>query len=72
MREFISASSVLRDVPLWVLYILMIWELAWKGVALWKSAKNNHPYWYVFILVFNTIGILPIVYLAFFSKKTKK
>ena len=71
MSDFINAQSVLKDVPIWVLYVLMIWELGWKGFALWKSSKNNHPYWFVFILVLNTIGILPIIYIFFFSKKKK-
>lgn len=24
------------------LSILIIWTIPWKGVALWKSAKNDH------------------------------
>jgi len=43
--------------------VLAVWELVWKGLALWKSAKNNHSLWFVFILIFNTAGILPIIYL---------
>lgn len=53
---------------IWVIS-LIIWEIAWKGVGLWKSAKNNQLKWFVAILIFNTIGILPIIYLKFFQKK---
>jgi methionyl-tRNA synthetase len=49
--------------------LLVIWELAWKGVALWKSAKNNQTWWFVFIMIINSIGVLPIIYLLFFKKK---
>ncbi|MDR2963058.1 MAG: DUF5652 family protein [Bacteroidales bacterium] len=43
--------------------ILLIWELVWKGFALWRAAKNSHRIMFVIILLFNTFGILPIVYL---------
>ena len=57
-----------------VFVILIIWSLAWKGIALWKCGRQNQLVWFIFILIFNTVGILPIVYLLFFqkSKKTAK
>ena len=55
-----------------LLIILAIWELIWKGIALWKAARNNHKAWYVAILILNTAGILPIFYIYVFSKKKKK
>ena len=45
------------------LLVLIAWELAWKGMALWRAAKLHQPYWFASLLVFNTAGILPIVYL---------
>ena len=55
-----------------ILLILIAWETAWKGIALWKCGRNNQLAWFVIVLIFNTIGILPIVYLLFFQKKPKK
>lgn len=55
-----------------VITIITIWELIWKGIALWKCGRNNQPIWFVFILLINSIGILPILYLLFFQKKTVK
>ena len=52
--------------------IMILWSLAWKGVALWKAARNNDKYWYIALLVINTVGILEIVYIFFFAKKEKK
>jgi len=48
---------------------LIIWEAVWKGIGLWKSAKNNQSGWFIAIFILNTAGILPIVYLKFFQKK---
>ncbi len=52
-----------------VILVLMVWEAIWKGIALWKSGRNNQLAWFIAILVLNTAGILPIIYIAFFQKK---
>jgi len=49
--------------------VLIIWSVVWKGIGLWKAAGNKHLAWFICILVFNTAGILPIIYIVFFSKK---
>lgn len=48
---------------------LIVWDAVWKGIALWKSGRNTQLAWFVCILIFNTAGILPIVYLLWFQKK---
>jgi uncharacterized protein (DUF983 family) len=52
----------------WV-FILLIFELIMKGFALWRCGRNNQPVWYVLILIINSAGILPLLYLLFFQKK---
>jgi len=47
----------------------IVWSLIWKGIALWKSAQNNQPAWFVVLLVINTVGILEITYIWFFQHK---
>jgi len=49
--------------------IVSLWELVWKGIALWKSARNSQLVWFIALIILNTAGILPIVYLLFFQKK---
>jgi hypothetical protein len=53
-------------------FILYIWSIIWKGLALWKAADLKQKNWFVAILILNTIGILEIVYLFFFAKKKMK
>ncbi len=43
--------------------ILAIWELYWKGLALWRAAKRDESVWFVALLIINTAGLLPIAYL---------
>lgn len=52
--------------------LLTIWSLVWKGFALWRAAKNESKPWFVALLVINSVGILEIVYLFYFSKKKNK
>ena len=52
--------------------ILIIWSTIWKGLALWKAAKNDSLKWFVVLLVVNTAGILEILYIYIFSKKKEK
>jgi len=49
--------------------LLLVWSLVWKGIALWKAARNKSKVWYVIMLIANTVGILEIIYIFFFSKK---
>jgi len=68
--QTVVLESILRS-PFIVLFI--IWEIVWKGIALWKAARNGQLYWYVAILILNSVGILPIIYVLFFQKdKSKK
>jgi len=61
-------EQILLQNPIFVL-ILVAWSLFWKGLALWRAAKNDQRYWFVAILIVNTIGILEIIYLLWFAKK---
>ncbi len=53
-----------------LLLIGIVWSVAWKGVALWKSARHNQLAWFIALLIINTVGILEIVYISFFQKKS--
>lgn len=48
--------------------IIGIWSLVWKGFALWKSASKRSIPWFIVLLIFNTVGILEILYIFVFSK----
>lgn len=61
----------IANFPTVLLVVLAIWDLVWRGIALWKSARNNQQVWFIALLVLSTAGILPIIYLAFFQKKLK-
>lgn len=55
-----------------VLWILIVWSTVWKGIALWKSAGLKHKWWFIALLVINTVGILEILYIYVFSRKKER
>ena len=54
------------------LILLVLWELPWKGYALWKAAKQGDKVWYIILLIISTGALLEILYIFFFSKKEFK
>jgi len=53
----------------WVILLLALWTVPWKGVALWRSAGNKQLAWFICIFIFNTLAILEIIYIFGFSKE---
>lgn len=55
----------------YLLIITILWVLPWKGLALWKSARQDKKWWFIALLIINTLGILEILYIFVFSKIKK-
>ena len=60
----ILGSVLFLVVAIWFLFTIVL-----KGYALWHSAKLGKVWWFVALLIFNTLGILELVYIVFFLKK---
>ena len=58
-------------IPTWVLIVIMLWVLPWKGYSLWLASKSNHKKWFIALLVLNTLAILDIIYIFFINKRKK-
>lgn len=52
---------------LWLL-IGLAWVIGIKGYALWHAGKRNEPWWFFFLLIINTMGVLELFYLIFIAK----
>jgi hypothetical protein len=55
----------------WFITAMVLWSLPWKGVTLWKSARNKQKRWFIAALLLNTFTLLEIIYLGFYQKKKK-
>jgi len=70
MNFYTSIIAFLNANPM-VMYLLTIWTVIWKGLALWKSAQRQEKIWFVVLLIVNTFGLLEILYLFVFSRYLK-
>lgn len=61
-------NSLYAGLPIWLIMIVVVWSLIWKGIALWKSSKRDHITWFVVFLIIHTFGVLEILYIYLFSK----
>lgn len=57
---------------IWIIFLISLWTIPWKGTALWKSARNGHKGWFIALLIINSLAILEILYIFVFSKRGKK
>ena len=52
-----------------VLLVAIVWTIPWKGYALWLAARNNQPWWFIVLLLVNTLAILEIIYIFAIGRK---
>ena len=53
----------------WIFVLAAAWSLPWKGVALWRAARNQDKRWFVVLLLVNTLAVLDILYIYIWGKK---
>jgi hypothetical protein len=51
-----------------LLITLVLVDVALRGYSLWKAAKNNQSTWFIALFLLNSLGLIPLVYVAFFQK----
>jgi hypothetical protein len=68
MNELNNMKGPLLAVIITAIVLLAIWDGVWKLIALWKSARHNQLAWFICLAIFNTAGILPILYILCFQK----
>ena len=59
-----APSFFIAFLPL--LVIIALWTVILKGYSLWYAARGSQKWWFIALLVVNTLGILEIIYLIWF------
>lgn len=63
-------STLEQLVPFTLLLIpLAIADLALKGWGMWRAAKMNKTIWFIALLIVNSMGVLPIIFLLMTKKE---
>ncbi len=60
------------EVTMAILIALAVWTIIWKGLGLWRSARNAQKWWFLAFLIINDLGILAIIYLLWFRSDKKR
>jgi len=70
----LSESATLLFIVLFIVIIivLVIAELILKGFAMWRASERGDKAWFWVILILNTLGILPLIYLLVTNKEESK
>jgi methionyl-tRNA synthetase len=55
-----------------VLLAIFFWTIPWKAWGLWLAVKRNEIWWFLAMLLINTIGVLEIIYIFFIAKQSDK
>lgn len=55
---------------IWIVLVL-VWNLPWKGVALWRAARRKEVGWFILIFLVQTMAILEIFYLFWIVRENK-
>jgi hypothetical protein len=63
-------STFVWFIPLIVFCV--VWDSTWKLIAMWKAGRNNELAWFICLAIFNTMGILPIIYILLRRNNTNK
>ena len=55
-----------------IILLITVWDLIWKIIALWKSARRDQKVWFIFLAIINSVGILHIIYLLMHKDQSEK
>ncbi len=65
----ITPRLIERIAPL--ILVVVLWTVTLKGFALWYAARGRQKWWFIALLILNTLGILEIVYLIWFRLRNE-
>lgn len=55
-----------------IIVLAALWTLPWKGYALWRAARIGDTWWFVALLILNTLAILDIIYIFLVAPKRER
>lgn len=73
IQNFLGPNALNQQNPMAfkLLWPFAILDIVLKGFALWRAVQRKQLYWFIALLLVNSLGILPGIYLYLTSKKKK-
>jgi methionyl-tRNA synthetase len=70
--KYMSDNAHFGSVVGLVLIFVLIWSIVWKGIALWKAARNGQKVWFIVLFILNTVGLLELIYVLIVAKRSQQ
>ena len=70
-KDFVAQAYGLNG-ALGLLFVLAIVDLVLKGWALWRAARMSKKWWFIALLIVNSMGILPVIFLLLTNQQYQK
>jgi hypothetical protein len=67
-KDLSTKFDINPQLAIWLIGIFAIWALLWKVFGLWKSSQDKKVIWFITFFFVETLGIIEIAYIFFFSK----
>jgi len=55
-----------------IIIVLALFDAAMKGWGMWRAARMSKNIWFIALLIVNSLGILPIIFLLVTKKEYAK
>jgi len=62
-------DAFIQNNATFVLFVTL-WTLPWTGWALWLAARRGDKWWFIILLVVNSLAILEIIYIFLIAKRS--
>ena len=72
MKKDVKKAFEAPPAPPAALVAVLIWSAVWKGLSLWRAAKDDSPGWFVALFALNTAGLLDMIYLFAVSRRKRE
>lgn len=72
--QFYAQNFFMEIFPIFAVFttfflFLILLDMTIRAIALWKAARADQMIWFISLMIFNTMGLLPLIYLLFFVRK---
>ena len=73
----VDVSMIISPGGFVTLLLVTVWSTVWAGIAMWRCARNRQLVWFLinflgYIFVLNVVGLVSIIYMAFFQRNRNK
>jgi hypothetical protein len=63
-------ETILPGMNIYTIAAIILWTFPWKAWALWLAARRGDIWWFLALLLLNTLALLDIIYIFLIAKQS--